>query len=176
MSCSELALSAAFRSSVVSVLGSCAAALRSSPRLCFFFFNYNHVYNGYGDHNISFTFKFFAFFLFSFFFCSHSRKGGAQLVSQRVMTEIVYYYVTPVHNASLSIWPLASHSCANVCLFLHDGKVHHKVCVCDCLENSTLLEQPLAQETIKIQSVAYNCFALVAFTTSTIRNPASLSP
>jgi hypothetical protein len=29
------------------------------------------------------------------------------LVSQHVMTEIVYYYVTPVHNASLSIWPLA---------------------------------------------------------------------
>jgi hypothetical protein len=26
-----------------------------------------------------------------------------QLVSQRVMTEIVYYYITPVHNASLSI-------------------------------------------------------------------------
>jgi hypothetical protein len=51
-------------------------------------------------------FQVFAFF-FPFFFCSHSRKGGAQLVSQRVMTEIVYYYVTPVHNASLSIWPLA---------------------------------------------------------------------
>jgi hypothetical protein len=47
------------------------------------------------------TFKFLHFF--SFFFCSHSRKGGAQLVSQHVMTEIVYYYVTPVHNASLSI-------------------------------------------------------------------------
>jgi hypothetical protein len=29
-----------------------------------------------------------------------------------------------------------------------------EVCVRDCLENSTLLEQPLAQETIKIQSVA----------------------
>jgi hypothetical protein len=52
-------------------------------------------------------FQVFAFFLFSFFFCSHARKGGAQLVSQRVMTEIVYYYVTPVHNASLSIRPLA---------------------------------------------------------------------
>jgi hypothetical protein len=38
---------------------------------------------------------------FSFFFCSHSRKGGSHLVSQRLMTEIVYYYITPVHNATM---------------------------------------------------------------------------
>jgi hypothetical protein len=74
MSCSEVVLSAVFRSSVVSVLGSCAADPRSSPASVFF----NHVCNGYGDHNISLTFKFLhSFFFLSFFFCSHSRKGGA---------------------------------------------------------------------------------------------------
>jgi hypothetical protein len=63
MSCSELALSVAFRSSLVSVLGCYAEDPGSSPRLCYFF--YNHVYNGYyGDHNISLTFKLFAFFVF----------------------------------------------------------------------------------------------------------------
>jgi hypothetical protein len=101
MSCSELALSAAFRSSVVSVLGSCAADPRSSPRLCFFFIIMFIM--AMGTITFHLLSSFLHFFLFSFFFCSHSRKGGAQLVSQRVMTEIVYYYVTPIHNASLSI-------------------------------------------------------------------------
>jgi hypothetical protein len=50
------------------------------------FFNY-HVYDGYGDHNISFAFK--SLHLFYFFFYWHLRKGGAQLVFQRVMMEIV---------------------------------------------------------------------------------------
>jgi hypothetical protein len=39
-------------------------------------------------------------------------------------------------------------------LFFHGSRVPHKVCVCDCLENSTLLGQPPAQEKIKIQLVA----------------------
>jgi hypothetical protein len=63
MSCSELALSAILLSSVVSVLLNCSADLRSSPSLCCFFF-VNHLYNGYWDHNISFTFKFLLFFRF----------------------------------------------------------------------------------------------------------------
>jgi hypothetical protein len=59
MSCSEFVLSAVVRSSVVSVLGNSAADPRSSPASSFF----NHVYNGYGDHNISLTSKFLYFFL-----------------------------------------------------------------------------------------------------------------
>jgi hypothetical protein len=45
----------------------------SSTRLCFFL---EHVYNGYGDRNISVLSSYCIFF--SFFFCSHSRKGRSQ--------------------------------------------------------------------------------------------------
>jgi hypothetical protein len=40
-------------------------------------------------------------------------------------------------------------------LFFHDDRDLHKVCVCECSENFTLLGQYQAQETIKIQSVTY---------------------
>jgi hypothetical protein len=47
---------------VASVLDSCVADPGSSPRLCFFFLK--HVYNGYGDHNISLLSSFCIFFCF----------------------------------------------------------------------------------------------------------------
>jgi hypothetical protein len=46
-----------------------------------------------------------------------------------------------------------SYSYAKVCFILRDSRAPTE-CVRDCLENSTLLGQPLAKETIKIQSVA----------------------
>jgi hypothetical protein len=53
------------------------------------------------------TITFHYFQVFAFFFLSSfahiPERDDRSLVSQRVMTEIVYYYVTPVHNASLSI-------------------------------------------------------------------------
>jgi hypothetical protein len=92
----------------------------------------------------------FIFFLHS----SHSKTTGAQLVSQRVLTEIKLLCNTfsecVIDNLTSSFHILTQ----RFVLFLHGSRVHHKVCVCDCLENSTLLGQPLAQETIKIQSVA----------------------
>jgi hypothetical protein len=106
MSSSELVLSAVLRSSVVSVLGSCAADPHSSPRLCSFFFN--HVYNGYGDHNTSLTFKFLHFF--SFFFCSHSRKGGAQFVSQRERQSTPVFYNSEALHITNTIWNTSDYS------------------------------------------------------------------
>jgi hypothetical protein len=75
MSCTELVLLAVLRSAVVSMLGNCAADPRSSPCLCSFFFN--HVYNGYGDHNISFSFKFLHFFRFLSSFAHIPEREGA---------------------------------------------------------------------------------------------------
>jgi hypothetical protein len=65
MSCSMVALLAVLRSAVVRVLDSCVGCPGSSTHLCFFFL-LKHVYNGYGDYNISLLSSFCIFFLSSF--------------------------------------------------------------------------------------------------------------
>jgi hypothetical protein len=102
MSFSELVLSAVLSSLVVSVLGNCAADPRSSPRLCSFFY---HVYKGYGDHNISFTFTFLHFFFFLIFLTF--QKGRSAVGFSTCYDGNCLLLCNTVHNASLSIWPLA---------------------------------------------------------------------
>jgi hypothetical protein len=65
----------------------------SSPRLCFFFLLIMFIMaiGTITFHSLS---GFCFFFSFSFFFCSHSRKGGWQLVSQRERLKIHRYFTT----------------------------------------------------------------------------------
>jgi hypothetical protein len=94
-------------------------------------------------------------YLFSFFLCSHSEMTGVQLVSQRVMTEIKLLLCNTFSECLIDNLTSSFHILTQrFVLFFHGDRVPHKVCVCNCSENSTLLGQPLAQETIKIQSVA----------------------
>jgi hypothetical protein len=67
---------------VVSVLGSCAADPRSSPPASAVFFY--HVYNGYGDHNISLTFKFLDF-VFVFFLLLLTFKKNGYLTTHNIL-------------------------------------------------------------------------------------------
>jgi hypothetical protein len=93
--------------------------------------------------------------LFSFFLYSHLKMTEVQLVSQCVTTEIKLLLHNTFSECLIDNLTNTFHILTQRCvLFFHGDRVPHKVCVCHCLENSTLLVQPLAQETIQIQSVA----------------------
>jgi hypothetical protein len=94
-------------------------------------------------------------YLLSFLLHSHSKTTGKQLVSQRVMNEIKLFLPNTFSEFFIENLTNILHIITQrFVLFIHSGRIPNKVCVCDSLKNSTLLGQHLAQETIKIQSVA----------------------
>jgi hypothetical protein len=96
-------------------------------------------------------------YLFSFFLYSHLQMTEAQLVYQRVMTEIKLILRNTFSECLTDNLTNSFHILMQrFVLFFHGGRVPHKVCMCNFLENSTLLGQPLAQQTIKIKSIAFH--------------------
>jgi hypothetical protein len=94
-------------------------------------------------------------YLFSFFLYSHLKTTGEQLLSQHVMAKIKSLLCNILSECLTDNLTNSFHILTQrFVLFFHDSRVPHKVCVCNCLENSTLSGQPLAQETTKMQSVA----------------------
>jgi hypothetical protein len=98
------------------------------------------------------------YLIFSFLFYSHSKRTGVQLVSQCVMAKIIILLLLLlllVYNTfSESLTDILSNSFhilkQRSDLFFHSDSVLPRVCVHDCLENSTLLGQPQAHKIIKI--------------------------
>jgi hypothetical protein len=116
------------------------------------FLNYLVCY-GCGGCRISFIFK--PLHLFSFILYSHLKTTGIELVLKHVITVIKLLFLQNIFSEYLIDHLTNSFHILTqrFVLFFNSVRARHKFYVCDCVENSTLLGQPQAHETIKIQPV-----------------------